>query len=41
MLDSAFRLVIDPVFPASRTNIKRQVDVKTNLFKLVFDEAEI
>ena len=41
MLDSAFRLVLDPIFPASRTNIKRQVEVRTNLFKLVFDEAQI
>lgn len=41
MLDSAFRLAIDPIFPASRANIKRQLEVRTNLFKLLFDEAKI
>jgi len=41
MLDSAFRIAIDPVFPSSRTNIKRQIEVRTNLFKLIYDESKI
>jgi len=43
MIDSAFRLVIDTAYPPTKQsrdgNLKRQVCINSNMFKLIFDEG--
>jgi len=40
MLDNAFKIAIDPVFPPADFNFKRgSKSIGTNLFKMVFDES--
>ena len=41
MLDNAFKIAIDPIFPPADLNFKRgSTSITLNQFRLIFDEAQ-
>jgi len=41
MLDSAFRIAVDPVLPPPELNFRKCSGITQNLFDIVFDDSDL